>query len=217
METELKLRFLEPDGRRALLEDEWFQGLLLPDPPEETHMEATYYDTEDGRLHARRAAFRVRLEGDRHIASLKARGKVSAGLHQRLEWNLEQDDDSPDFQAFARSSELQGDSDGIVRELAEAVGDAELVEVCRTEFERLHMMLGFRDALIEAAFDAGTLRADGRSVEMEELELELKEGDVRDLVELGKEMAERFRVVPEHRSKHQRCLELRRNAGGAPA
>ncbi len=210
METELKLRFLDPKSRATVLADEWFQALALPDPPEETHMEAIYYDTADGRLHARRAAFRIRLEGDRWIATIKARGKVSEGLHQRLEWNLEQEDDRPDLPAFGSSRAIEGDGEGILHELIEAVGDEELVEVCRTEFDRLAFLVGYGDTLIEAAFDSGTLEADGRSVPMEEIELELKEGDVRDLILLGDEMTDRFPVVPEARSKYARCMELKK-------
>jgi triphosphatase len=210
LETELKLRFLDPRGREVLLADEWFQALALPDPPEETHMEAIYYDTEDRRLHARRAAFRIRLEGDRFMASIKAHGKVSEGLHQRLEWNLVQEDDKPDLPAFGRSRLIEGDSEGILQELIAAVGDEDLVEVCRTEFDRLSLLLGYRDTLIEAAFDCGTLSAEGRSVPMEEMELELKEGDTRDLIDLGNELTERFPLAPEQRSKYARCMELRK-------
>ena len=213
METELKLRFLDPKSRGALLEDEWFRSLLMPDPPEETHMEATYYDTEDGRLHAHRAAYRVRREGDRCVASIKARGKVSAGLHQRLEWNVEQDDAKPDLCVFANRSLMEGDQEGVLRELVEEVGNAELVEVCTTEFDRVTMMLGYQDTLIEVAFDTGELSAEGRHVAMEEIELELKEGDVRDLVELGRELMGRFPLVPEERSKYARCMELKTPPG----
>jgi triphosphatase len=210
LETELKLRFLDPKGREILLEDEWFQTLALPDPPEETHMEAIYYDTADGRLHARRAVFRIRLEGDRYIASIKARGKVSEGLHQRLEWNLVQEDDKPDLPSFGKSRQIEGDGEGILQELIEAVGDEDLVEVCRTEFDRLSYLVGYGDTLIEVAFDSGKLEADGKSVPMEELELELKEGDVRDLILLGDELTDRFPVAPEERSKYSRCMELKK-------
>jgi triphosphatase len=210
LETELKMRFLDPQDRAALLADEWFQALALPDPPEETHMQATYYDTEDGRLLARRAAFRIRLEGDRFMASIKARGKVSGGLHQRLEWSLAQEDDQPDMPAFSCSQLEESDSEGILQELVAAVGDSRLLEVCRTEFDRMTLMLGYRDTLIEAAFDSGTLVADGRSLPLEELELELKEGDVRDLVDLGRELQSRFPLVPEGKSKYARCLELKK-------
>lgn len=210
METELKLRFLDPRGREILLADEWFQSLVLPETPEETHMEAVYYDTADGRLHARHAAYRIRLEGDRYVASIKARGKVSVGLHQRLEWNLSQEDDKPDLPVFATANLLDGDSEGILKELLDAVGDEDLVEVCRTEFDRTSMMVACQDTLIEAAFDIGILSAGGRSTPMEEMELELKEGDVRDLVELGQELVRRFPLRPEEMSKYARCMDMKR-------
>ncbi len=214
METELKLRFLDPRGRDILLADEWFQSLVLPETPEETHMVAVYYDTADGRLHAKHAAYRIRLEGDDYIASIKARGKVSGGLHQRLEWNLSQEDDNPDLPVFATADLLDGDSEGVLKELLDAVGDEDLVEVCRTEFDRLAMMVACQDTLIEAAFDFGTLSAADRSIPMEEMELELKEGDVRDLIELGRELVRRFPVVPEEMSKYARCMDMKKKPQG---
>jgi inorganic triphosphatase YgiF len=41
-----------------------------------------------------------------------------------------------------------------------------------------------------------------------EFELELKEGDARDLMELGRELIARYELEPENRSKLARCLAL---------
>ena len=54
----------------------------------------------------------------------------------------------------------------------------------------------------------GELIAGDLSDPLYEIEVELKEGDVRDLVELGHEMQEQLPVEPEELSKFARCLKL---------
>jgi inorganic triphosphatase YgiF len=51
----------------------------------------TYFDTADRRLSALRCGLRVRLVGERRVATLKRGGQVRDGVHERGEWEVELD------------------------------------------------------------------------------------------------------------------------------
>ena len=95
METELKLRFTTKEGYDRLLSRKRLSSMVS------RNMMAIYYDTPDRRLHRERISYRVRREGERYIATIKAQGGAKDGIHQRLEWNIVQPDAIPIPPAFS--------------------------------------------------------------------------------------------------------------------
>ena len=83
-----------------------------------------------------------------------------------------------------------------------------MVEICQARFLRTAFDVGYGDTLMEPALDVGEISAGDLTDTILEIELELKEGDVRDLMELGDELKARFNLVPEPMSKYARCLAL---------
>ena len=226
METELKMRFVRDEERQTFWSDSWVQDLMLPDSGQKTTMLSRYFDTADGFLTRNKASLRIRQENDRRIATMKLSqsGNHDQGLHQRHEWSIDMDEEADendwsehpergiDAGWFLRSAVSDGDPDDQLRNLLLAVDGKPLNEICQANFTRLSYDIGYGDSLMELALDMGELCAGGLCDPVAELEVELKEGDVRDLIDLGNELRDRFDLIPESKSKYARCLDLLQQA-----
>jgi triphosphatase len=221
METELKLRFARPESQKIFIDSLWFHQLVMPDSKVETEMLSRYFDTADQVLTRMNTSLRIREEGDEKVATIKLGSQSSNGLHQRLEWSVDLDDedwsndptaglDMDWFQTYAVSD---GDSDERLHEILLAIDCQPLIEICQARFIRTAFDVGYGDTLMELALDDGEISAGDLTDSILELELELKEGDVRDLMELGQELQARFELVPETKSKYARCLALLQPSG----
>ncbi|MHB1483224.1 MAG: CYTH domain-containing protein [Saccharofermentanales bacterium] len=209
METEIKLRFLEPNGKEQILSNKWIKSLEMPDSMTVKEFKNVYYDTVDRILEKENAVFRIRNDGEGLcVATVKIGKSVSEGLHQRLEWNVEQEDDQVDIRYFRKMAESDGDPEEYLIDLLDKIEDKELIEICSTQFERTTVHLGYEDTLVELACDYGIYKADKREQPFAELEIELIEGDARALLDLGEEISRIVPVVPENKSKYGRCIEL---------
>lgn len=221
METELKLRFVRPDGQAQLLASAWFHQLVMSDSPAETDMLSRYYDTADLALTRLKTSLRIRQEGDVKSMTIKLGGQAVNGLHQRLEWSVCLTDTDwqiepevgLDISWFQKNAVSDGDPDDQLREILEVIDGRPLAEICQACFVRLAYDVGYGDTLMEMDLDQGEIRAGDQTDSINELELELKEGDVRDLMALGAELASLFELVPESKSKYSRCLDLLRQQG----
>jgi triphosphatase len=218
METELKLRFIRPDGQTAFLADTWANGLIMPDSKMENDMLSRYFDTAEQTLTQMKTSLRIRQEGENRVATLKLGGRSKNGLHQRLEWSVrlegenwpETADSSLDIYWFQKYATSDGDPDDLLWEVLQKIEGQQLIEICQARFRRISFDVGYGDTLMELALDDGELGVDEQTETINELELELKEGDVRDLMALGDELMARFELVPENMSKYARCLALLR-------
>ncbi len=216
METELKLRFLEADGQSVFLANTWANQLIMPDSKTTTEMLSRYFDTADMALTRMRTSLRLREEGKERVATIKLGDLSRDGLHQRLEWSVkvgdedwpDTDDSQLDIAWFLKNAVSDGDPDEKLREILQRVQNRPLQEICQARFVRTAFDVGYGDTLIELALDEGELRVDEQTELVNEMELELREGDVRDLMNLGEELKIRFPLVPEPLSKYARCLAL---------
>ena len=223
METEIKLNASELQDVNAIVDDPWLSILLMPDSAQQIAMDSRYFDTPDGLLAASGHALRLRTENECRIMTVKSGGPSGDGLHQRLEWSveLEDDDDSLahperglEIDAFMKRAVSEGDPDELLYDILHLVAGQPLVEVCQIVFTRRAFDIGFGDTLMELALDEGELRGGGNRAPLCEVELELREGDARDLVALGEELATRFGLIPENRRKLARCLQLAGRSAG---
>lgn len=216
METELKLRFKDPSRAKNFFEEAHIIQLLMPESKRITMMHSLYYDTAEGDLNKSRATLRVRQEGDQSVMTIKLGEKGSASLHQRLEWNLVIDekiwqpdlDEGIDSQNFLKYAVSDGDPDESLLELLERIENKPLQIICQAHFQRTAYDVGYGDTLMELALDDGYLTGGDIKEPLLELELELKEGDVPDLLELGLILEENLPLEPEPKSKYARCLDL---------
>lgn len=203
MEVELKYS-LPPELQDELWNDPELQAMEEDNSREELAMRAVYFDTEDMALQKRGMALRVRLEGERMVATLKWDGTSEGALHQRRELNMPMQGDvsllRPDLSLF-KESEI-GD------ELFSAVGDKPLLDIMETKFLRRRFRVDSDNNLIELSLDKGAIITDMGSVPLSEAEFELFSGDEEGLRALGERFAGKYGLEPENRSKYARGLAL---------
>lgn len=209
METELKLRFSSSEEMMKLWRAEWFADILIPNSEKTEYYDTKYYETKDRSLLEFSASIRVReiRDGD-FVHTVKIGGTSRDGLHQRYEWNLETTEDEFDAETFALHAISDGDPAEILTAVLDSISGKELIPICRTSFERTLSLAGFGDSLLEVCFDFGTLYAKNEQEKLCELEIELKQGDVRDVLSLGEEIIAKTNAVRDDRGKYARCLAL---------
>ncbi len=200
-ETELKLRG-EPEALKAI-----FASPTIRDKAtgrgRSHRLENVYYDTADQRLRARGLAFRVRKDGRRYIQTLKS-GDTGGLVAYRGEWQTPLGSADPDLGLLpAEASEVL---DGLV-----APGELRSLFTTRVRRQVRRLAAGVNGgppSLIEAALDLGAIEADGRSLPIAEIELELIDGSPKALYDLALELGALTPLQVEPRSKSVRGYAL---------
>src|SRR5262245_52791755 len=176
--SEIELKFvLDEASSKALLARVKASRLANKAPTKKT-LRSIYFDTPDHALRKAQIAFRLRRDGRRWIQTVKTKGEISGGLSQVGE-----------FENPAPGGRVRLDAipDAAVREeVIRLVNGAGLVPVCETVISRsaseLHLEDGTR---AELAVDVGEIRAEGRSAELREAEIELIEGSSAALFDIA--------------------------------
>lgn len=182
-------------------------------------LRARYYDTADGALAARHIVLRVRKEDGAWVQTAKAPGR---SLVERLEHNLE----LPPVRASEVPLPMVGRHDGtaVGERIAEALRQAghdpdkvELVPLYATDVWRTTREMRSGDALVELAFDIGSVRAGDQTQPLRELEIELKHGSASSLLELAGRWRARYGLWLDTVSKSERGERLARGAAHGAA
>ncbi|MDD2533363.1 MAG: CYTH domain-containing protein [Eubacteriales bacterium] len=215
METEIKLRLRNETELLDAPENSLISRLIMPDSRREMELINLYYDTASHDLTNRMMSLRLRQEGDDNIITLKSGDSSENELHQRFEWSACLPESSEDgLEAgldtawFKREATSNGDPDSQLMEALKLLKGQPLKAICEARFTRISIDIGYGDSLMELALDRGELIVGDRSEPVCEMEIELKEGDVRDLVELGQEIQAILPAEPELLSKFARCIAL---------
>jgi inorganic triphosphatase YgiF len=165
-------------------------------------MAAHYFDTKERQLNENKIAYRIRKENEVLVATIKAGGSSTGGLHKRMEANVPVKSSLPDLSVFSAVEE--------VKPVLDFLQMVPLYEIVVTDFVREAVLLTYKKSKIEIAMDKGWIRANGKSEKIAEVELELKAGREEDLALLGTELCNRFPLKPEAKSKYYRGLLLYR-------
>src|SRR5688572_14390890 len=101
MAHEVELKFdVEPGG----VELARAAPMLAGPPAAERELETVYFDTKKGALRDAGFSLRVRQSGGRFVQTVKRkRGKLSAGLFVRQEWEAEVEGLAPDLKLLRRT------------------------------------------------------------------------------------------------------------------
>lgn len=193
-EIELKLA-LGQEGPGALRRHPRLNGVT----PETAHLGNTYFDTPEGDLARAQMALRLRRNGDRLVQTLKTPGQGSGGLSTRGEWEWKVDGPGLDLGGLAALPPMATLGDTLLDRLEPTF---------ITDFRRETWQLRLGETRIELALDQGEIRANGQSVAIRELELELKAGDPGRLTELASSLAESVPLRPSDTSKAARGVAL---------
>ncbi len=200
MEIELKYIIDSKERLDAIFNDAYLFSIEEKDTREKVFFKAAYFDTRDYILSKHDIAFRVRLEGEQLIASLKWRGKVEGGLHRREEINVPVDDP----QCYIMPSpEIFYESD-IGKEVIRLVGESPLISLMEMGFLRSRFRVDTGNSIIEVALDMGEILTDRGNLPILELELELYSGEEADLIALGDRLSKSYRLIPFGESKYLR-------------
>jgi inorganic triphosphatase YgiF len=168
----------------------------------EARLENAYFDTPDFQLHAAKVALRIRkkwLAADevRFIQTLKTAGTSQNGLSQRGEWEWLLSTPDLDLPAL-RGCAAWPDSIKV---------DA-LQNIFETNFTRFACRVCWGGSLIELVLDWGEILSNNKTEPLHEIELELKQGQTDDLLDLAGRLQQRLLVKPLDISKAERGFGL---------
>ena len=188
MGREFELKFRSDPSKIAAIKEKYGDFTTIS-------METTYYDTLDRKLSQRRCTLRRRMENEISVCTFKCPHKDGG----RGEWEVEAADITEGIPKLCEA--------GAASELLFAAAGT-LVEVCGARFTRLAAPLEVPGALVELALDQGVLLGGGKELPFAEVEVELKAGTDEAAIAFAKELAARFDLQPEAKSKFARAMAL---------
>ena len=157
----------------------------------------TYYDTEDHFLRLNGCGLRIRTTETEQSKcfeiTLKSKGNSVGGLHERIEINQPLPNDKLDL--------------SVLPEEALPNGLTQLRPLFTTNFKRQTWLISFASSEIEVALDLGLITSNGQSMPIQEVELEIKQGNKQDLLNFAIELS-RFNLHLFSQSKASRGYRL---------
>lgn len=192
LENEIELKFLLT---KPLADAIKASGLLpiIPGSHEHDPIANYYYDTTELDLQQRGFALRLRKKKEQFIQSLKGGGYNDHALHSRQEWNQFIPDlnvvpailtDTPVFD-LVKSGKIHD----------------KLKPLFLTDIQRELWHARWQQSIVEIAFDHGFIVVGEQRQAMNELEIELVEGQLEDLIDLAKTLQQRWQLEPIEVSK----------------
>lgn len=200
-EIEVKLEIVDKQQVKVL--HRYLQSLIEDKNKEKLQhivMKAIYYDTEEGFYRQNKIAYRVRQENDCFVATYK-QGKINAqGIFERIEVNKIVDSLEPDISVFA--------GEQIIWDKIKESKTKKFIPMIITDFVRECIVIPWRKSLVELALDEGFVQGGKHKAPICEVELELKSGNIEDLLSLKEILMEKFSVEVSLISKYKRGLLL---------
>lgn len=211
--NEIELRFQIPESQWPAVR-RWVAGSGKSVAAEE-RLQASYFDTTERDLARAGFALRLRREGEVWVQTLK--GAAPDGM-TRLEHNVPLGPDLPTLDVTRHADHPAGQA---LQQLLATLPEGALQALFRTDITRLTRPLRTPHGTVELALDQGALLAgEGdslRSTPVAELEIELKSGEARAVLETARAWAiERFGLSLELRTKALRGDLLARQLDCAP-
>ena len=201
--SEIELKFGVDEARTAAIE-----AALRRLPSKRMSIESRYFDSNDFRLAGAGLSLRLRHSGRAWEQTLKA---STDHAEERLEETVPRPGrwgrDGPPLDATLHDGTAAG------KRLRAALGNAALDVVYTSAVVRRSLEIATAEGCVELAFDRGTIRAGAASAPVCEIEYELKQGDPRMLVELGRAAVRAHGAWLGTLSKSARGLRLRRGEG----
>ncbi|MCU4674317.1 CYTH domain-containing protein [Catenovulum sp. 2E275] len=161
----------------------------------------TYFDTPNQQLRAYDFGLRIRTRDSASEQTLKTAGRVVGGLHKRPEYNIDIDNtQQPDLSLFPADVWPEPH---LVNELQQ-----NLVPLFTTHFTRHLWLINYQNSVVEVVFDSGEVSSENKSLDIREIELELIDGDMRQLFELANVLTEKLPLRLSNDSKAARGYRL---------
>ncbi|MBW8636156.1 CYTH and CHAD domain-containing protein [Hoeflea sp. WL0058] len=173
--------------------------------PSRTSLRSIYYDTPDHSLRNQSASLRLRAKGGGWLQTFKSGTGVVNGVSNPIETEVEVGGPSLELDRIGGDEQKEW--------FAKLVDAKPLDPVFETLIDRTIWLLDCDgEAVIELAVDDGTVEASGESEEISEIELELKSGPSRALLEATEKLFDGEPVDLATMSKAQRGYALLQKA-----
>lgn len=200
MELEFKLAVPNPAMLETILFDKEVAAVRRGDYCQ-LNMSTVYYDTPDRLFGQRRWTLRLRQENEAMIVTLKTPGDGRA----RGEWAV------PACSVQAALPRLM--EQGAPAELLQLTDGQTILPICAAQFTRRAADVALADGTVcELCGDIGTLTGGGREESLCEIEVELKAGNAETAEAFAMELAARFDLQEEPRSKFARASALEKES-----
>ena len=176
--SEIELKFLLDETSSRELVSRLKVSKLAAAAPKRGTLRSIYLDTPEHALKKAGIALRLRRDGRRWTQTVKTKGQIHGGLSQVGEVECPAPGGRVRLQAIPDLS--------IREEVLRHVNGAQLLPVCETVIKRAASELSLEDGTrAELAIDVGEIRAEGRSAELREAEIELLEGSPTGLFDIA--------------------------------
>ncbi len=86
--------------------------------------------------------------------------------------------------------------------------DAVLFLQITVDMQRTILGLKMSECMVEMVLDTGSIRGHNGEVSLHEVELELKHGEINEMIELGRQLQSQYDLKPSTLTKHQIGLSL---------
>lgn len=202
---EIEFKYILPDGMKKenIFESDDIRSRKIEGSDLVLKMAAFYFDTKDMALSKAGLAFRVRRENDDITCTVKYGGGAENGLHSREEENFNVDEAFLQRPTLAILKSLD-----VYEEYRKAAGRKKLYPYVTMEYERTQCDVKCGESVSCISYDEGEISANGKKCPINELEIELYEGNTEDLLEFGKKLAGKFELLPLNASKLKRGIDL---------
>lgn len=201
-EIEIKLVVSEENLER-FFELEMVKKALISGSRRLRHLSSSYYDSKAMTLNKQGIAYRVRDKGDgSYEATVKTSKKAKGGFTERVEINIPLKDNTPILAGFQEQ--------GLDNDLAALVPEG-VVSLFTVNVDRITYLLAYDGARIELAIDKGYIVSSANpelKSPIDEIELELIEGETTKLLEFAERVKEFIPFKEESQSKYARGLAL---------
>ncbi|MDP8099288.1 inorganic triphosphatase [Pasteurella atlantica] len=173
MQNEIELKMmLEPHNIEAIKKWLVTQPILKKQTDELIN---TYYDTPSLFFANQKMGLRVRKVNQHCEMTLKTKGEIVGGLHIRPEYNMNLPNDKPDFKRLDDHFNLQFSDVEDIHHSLEKVFSTDVTRTC--------WLIQYQNAEIEIALDQGWVKNKWGEDPICEIELELKNGELGDLMQ----------------------------------
>ncbi len=155
---------------------------------------STYFDTVEMYLASQKIGLRMRQIDNLWLQTVKTSGHVQDGLHQREEWE--------DILNTAQWNLAKLKQTPLAMVIKNTAIWSKIGPIFTTDFERKTLQIRASDSTqIELAYDRGNVFAGELSLPINEIELELKSGNVVHLRALANELQQQLSISPNDISK----------------
>lgn len=180
MTTEIELKFALSQQAALKLTDFLTDYSMLAE--DSFLLTNTYYDTPEHELRKHHCGLRLRgieTNGGQisYEMTIKHGNKGVAGLHQRQEYNVILPNEQLDLSLFP--------TEALPTNFEPQLLMAQIIPLFNTNFHRRIWLIECHQSQIELAFDKGTIEKGSYCLPIDELELELKQGEVNQLLDFA--------------------------------